>query len=229
VAAAARGLRPFGRSVGIGPEGGCGPPNTVAGMLSSIADDAAPRATICSTMLLPSSPKARCATVSPTDERWQRLQPIEFLDCRLHPSHFAKDSSAIRAREGSECVHPALESRKRRQEFVFDVIAHTPPYTFSERFSSKVENGKRFAQTLAEIDNLQQISCGKKPSCEIQPRDVLLAHHRTHHGLEDLHAIGTAQFGFGRSFGMRHHADHIAARTANARDIVQRAVWIGRP
>src|SRR5208282_2346961 len=41
-----------------------------------------------------------------------------------------------------------------------------------------------------------------------------------------LEAIGAAEFGLSRAFGMRHHAQHIASRAADSGDILKRPVGI---
>src|SRR5258708_423997 len=51
--------------------------------------------------------------------------------------------------------------------------------------------------------------------------------HGADHRVENLYAVDADKLGFGRAFRMRHHANYIAARVADAGDIVQRSVGIG--
>src|SRR5581483_1945099 len=50
----------------------------------------------------------------------------------------------------------------------------------------------------------------------------------SHHGLENLDSIGAAQFGLGGTLRMRHHTHHVSTGTADAGDVLQRAVGICR-
>ena len=45
--------------------------------------------------------------------------------------------------------------------------------------------------------------------------------------MENFHSICAAEFGFGGSFGMRHHTYYVAAGAADAGNIIQRTVRIG--
>src|SRR5207245_5519131 len=54
----------------------------------------------------------------------------------------------------------------------------------------------------------------------------LLRRHRPDQRLEDLEALRTAQFGLAGAFRVGHHAHDIAARTADAGNVVERAVRI---
>ena len=54
----------------------------------------------------------------------------------------------------------------------------------------------------------------------------LLFCHCPDQRFEDLKTVGPAKLRFAGALGVRHHAKYVAPWTADARDIVQRTIWI---
>ncbi len=63
------------------------------------------------------------------------------------------------------------------------------------------------------------LDAGKTPPKDAPDR--LFYRHGSDHGLEDLEALGAAQLGLAGAFGMRHHPQHVPARTTDAGDVIQ--------
>src|SRR5450755_2546859 len=55
----------------------------------------------------------------------------------------------------------------------------------------------------------------------------LFYRHGSDHGLEDLEPLNAAQLRLAGAFRMRHHPQHVPARTADSSDVIQRSVGIG--
>src|SRR4029077_4451754 len=55
----------------------------------------------------------------------------------------------------------------------------------------------------------------------------LFYRHGSDHGLEDLESLGAPEFCLAGTLRMRHHPQHIPARTADSSDVIQRSVGIG--
>src|SRR5882724_12342081 len=71
----------------------------------------------------------------------------------------------------------------------------------------------------------RRIGCRQNPQKGSQDR--LFYRHGSDHGLEDLESLRAPQFRLAGTFRMRHHPQHIPARTADSSDVVQRSVGIG--
>ena len=115
----------------------------------------APRATICSTMLLPNNAKARCATVSPTDARYRRgYSRLSFWIAGCAPCILQEAHQQFPLARAQNAFILASEFRKKRQESVSIVIRHTPPYVSSNVFKFHWgEMGSAFAETVAGKSN----------------------------------------------------------------------------
>src|SRR5579864_794288 len=59
-----------------------------------------------------------------------------------------------------------------------------------------------------------------------KPTNALLHCHGGHHGVEHLNPVRAAKFAFAGAFGMRHHAQHVAAFAADAGNVLQGTVRI---
>src|ERR1700687_1687681 len=77
----------------------------------------------------------------------------------------------------------------------------------------------------APLLTLRWIGCRQNPQKDAPER--LFYRHGSDHGLEDLEPLGAAQLGLAGAFGMRHHPQHVPARTADSGDVIQRPVGIG--
>src|SRR6478672_3751487 len=67
------------------------------------------------------------------------------------------------------------------------------------------------------------LDAGKTPK---SPEDGLFYRHGSDHGVEDLESLGATQLGFAGAFRVRHHPQHVPARTADSSDIFERSVGI---
>src|ERR1700722_17756155 len=142
---------------------------------------------------------------------------------------FVSNSRSRGLRIRSSCINVSEKASK----ICFAVIGHTSPFILRNRFNSIWAKGEAtFAEkpTInARIFQTEFYSVRKRTVGE--GRRLFAAHcagHCPDHGMENFHSIGAAEFGLGRSFGMRHHANYVTAWAANSGNIVERTVRIRR-
>ena len=173
----------------------------------------------------------------PPSALWLRLQPIESRSrCVETALEFCRrlvsNSRSCGLRIRSSCINVS----EKESRICFAVIRHTPPSVWLNVLVPVGRNGEAaFAETLPPRQAIIQQKDIHRIPAELNKhwqhdnmvsQEDLPARHRAHHGVENLHSVSTAKFRFGSALGMRHHADHVAARAADAGDVVQRTIGI---
>src|ERR1700689_2207679 len=141
----------FGPGAGAG-FGGCGARDCMVAesSVSSVPAGSPERARICSTMLLPSSAKARCATVSPTDRAVTAVTADCVLGSLLETAlefcrRFVSNSRSCGLRMRSSRINVS----EKESRICFAVIRHTPPNICLNVLVPVGRNGEAaFAETV---------------------------------------------------------------------------------
>src|SRR5712692_9593642 len=73
------------------------------------------------------------------------------------------------------------------------------------------------------------VTLGEAPVTRLPLEEAAVLDEAAEEALEQLEPVRAAHRRLGRALGMRHEAEHVALRTHDARDVLERAVRIRRP
>ena len=171
-------------------------------------------------MLSPRTPKARSATSSPTVRviasatAFSDALPLFLVRCSKLAS--SSLSGTLRMRSSHNRVPERLSIISRAVIGLLPVNKHTNLRTGQSGEARGLQPSKTKCEREVLIEHMR--SNVEENAYQSMPR--LFFSHGADQRFEDFEAINAAKLGFARAFRVRHHAKHVAPRTADAGDIV---------